>query len=123
MLTSFCVIGIYVDDIDKAVEFYCEKLGFKELQRYNDNCIVRLENDGPTVVLEKVDNPNISKYPSYAQVILGIETDNIEEKAKELREKGVEFLQVVPQPFVAGLYMNMKDPAGNVLDLLQFRES
>jgi lactoylglutathione lyase len=117
------VIGIYVDDIDKAVEFYCEKLGFKELQRYNNNCIVRLENDGPTVVLEKVDNPNISKYPNYSQVVLGIETDNIEEKSKELREEGVEFLQDGPQKFVAGLFMNMKDPAGNVLDLLQFSES
>ena len=121
-MAGFCVIGIYVDDIDKAVEFYCEKLGFKELQRYNDDCIVRLENDGPTVVLEKVENPNMSTYPNYAQVILGIETNDIEAKAKELRERGVEFLQDSPQPFVAGLFMNMKDPAGNVLDLLQFRE-
>jgi len=121
-LAGFCVIGIYVDDIDKAVEFYCERLGFKELQRYNNDCIVRLENDGPTVILEKVDNPNMSTYPNYAQVILGIETNNIEAKAKELRERGVEFLQDGPQPFVAGLFMNMKDPAGNVLDLLQFRE-
>lgn len=122
-MTSFCVIGIYVDDIDKAVDFYCEKLGFKELQRYNNDCIVRLENDGPTVVLEKVDNPNMSVYPNYSQVVLGIETKDIETTAKELREKGVEFLQDGPQPFVAGLYMNMKDPAGNLLDLLQFRES
>lgn len=122
-MAGFCVIGIYVDDIDKAVEFYCEKLGFKELQRYNDDCIVRLENDGPTVVLEKVENPNMSTYPNYAQVILGIETNDIEAKAKELRERGVEFLQDSPQPFVAGLFMNMKDPAGNVLDLLQFREN
>jgi len=112
-----------VDDIDKAVEFYCEKLGFKELQRYNNDCFVRLENDGPTVVLEKVENPNMSTYPNYAQVILGIETKDIEAKVKELREKGVEFLQDSPLPFVAGLYMNMKDPAGNVLDLLQFREN
>ena len=112
-----------MDDIDKAVEFYCEKLGFKELQRYNNDCIVRLENGGPTVVLEKVDNPNMSEYPNYAQVVLGIETKDIEAKAKELREKSVEFLQDGPQPFVAGLFMNMKDPAGNILDLLQFRES
>ena len=47
MLTSVCVIGIYVDDMDKAVEFYCERLGFKEAERYEDGCIVRLENEGP----------------------------------------------------------------------------
>ncbi len=112
-----------MDDIDKAVEFYCEKLGFKELQRYNNDCIVRLENDGPTVILEKVENPNRSTFPNYAQVILGIETNDIEAKARELRERGVEFLQDSPQPFVAGRFMNMKDPAGNILDLLQFHES
>ena len=119
-MTSVCVIGIYVDDIDKAVEFYCEKLGFKEAQRYNDGCIVRLENDGPPVILEKVEKSNITQYPGKSQIVLGIETDNIEDTAREMRGKGVEFLHESPQPFVAGFVMAMRDPAGNVLELLQF---
>ncbi|MFW9908242.1 MAG: VOC family protein [Candidatus Thorarchaeota archaeon] len=119
-MTSVCVIGIYVDNIDRAVEFYCGKLGFKEAQRYNDGCIVRLENDGPPVILEKVEKPNKTQYPGKSQIVLGIETDNIEKAAKEMRSKGVEFLQESPQAFVAGFVMAMKDPSGNVLELLQF---
>jgi len=119
-MTSVCVIGIYVDDIDKAVEFYCEKLGFKEAQRYDDGCIVRLENDGPPVILEKVEKRNNIEYPGKSQIVLGIETDDIEKAAKEMRDKGVEFLHKNPQAFVAGFAMAMRDPSGNVLELLQF---
>jgi lactoylglutathione lyase len=119
-LTSVCVIGIYVDDMDKAVEFYCGKLGFKEAQRYDDGCIVRLENDGPPVILEKVEKSNNIGYPGKSQIVLGIETDNIEDAAREMRGKGVEFLHESPQPFVAGFVMAMRDSAGNVLELLQF---
>ena len=121
-MASFSVIGIYVDDIDKAVDFYCEKLGFKETQRYNDDCIVQLENNGPTVILEKTDNPSPVKYPGDSQVVLCVATDNIKETSKKLKAQGVEFLQEEPQEFVAGLFMVMKDPAGNFLELIQFKE-
>ena len=121
-LASVCVIGIYVDDMDKAVEFYCEKLGFKEAERYDDGCIVRLENEGPPVILEKVEKASKIQYPGFSQVVLGIETDDIEKTSEELRSKDVEFLHDKPQAFVAGHVMAMRDPSGNVLELLQFKE-
>ncbi|MFX1368906.1 MAG: VOC family protein [Promethearchaeota archaeon] len=121
-MTSVCVIGIYVDDIEKAVEFYCEKLGFKEVQRYDNDCIVRLENEGPPVILEKVDEPSSAKFPGHSQIVLGIETDDIDAKYQELKAKGVEFAQDEPEVFVAGRFAAMRDPAGNYLELIQFRE-
>ena len=121
-MTSVCVIGIYVDDMDKAVEFYCKKLGFKEAERYDDGCIVRLENNGPPVILEKVEKAAKIEYPGSSQVVLGVETDNIEKTSKELKERGVEFLHDEPQAFVAGHVMAMRDPSGNVLELLQFNK-
>lgn len=121
-MTSFSVIGIYVDDIDKAVDFYCNKLGFEEVNRYNNDCIVQLKNDGPTVILEKVDKPNPASYPKDSQVVLCIATEDIKETSKKLMSQGVEFLQKEPEEFVAGLFMVMKDPAGNTLELLQFEE-
>ncbi len=121
-MTSVCVIGIYVDDIEKAVEFYCEKLGFKEVQRYDNDCIVRLENEGPPVILEKVDKPSSAKFPGHSQIVLGIETDDIDAKYQELKAKGVEFVQDEPEVFVAGRFAAMRDPAGNYLELIQFRE-
>ena len=121
-MTSVCVIGIYVDDMDKAVEFYCDKLGFKEAQRYDDGCIVRLENEGPPVILEKVDKTTKIEYPGYSQIVLGVETNNIEQTSEDLKKKGVELLHDKPQPFVAGFVMAMRDPSGNVLELLQFHK-
>ncbi len=120
-MTSFSVIGIYVDDIDKAKEFYCDALGFEVENTYNDGCIIQLKNDGPTVILEKVDKPANVVYPGGSQVVLCVATDNIEKTAKEFREKGINFVHDEPQPFVAGRFMAMKDPAGNVLELLQFK--
>lgn len=121
-MVSVCVIGIYVDNMDKAVEFYCKMLGFKEAERYDDGCIVRLENEGPPVILEKVKKAGRIDNPGVSQVVLGIETDNIEQTSEKLREKGVEFLHNKPQIFVAGLVMAMRDPSGNVLELLQFNK-
>lgn len=122
IMASVCVIGIYVHDMDKAVQFYCDMLGFKEAARYDDGCIVRLENDGPPVILEKVGKVGKIEYPGVSQVVLGIETDNIGRSSDELREKGVEFLHEKPQAFVAGRMMAMRDPSGNVLELLQFHQ-
>ena len=121
-MTSFSVIGIYVDDIDKAKEFYCDALGFEVENTYNDGCIIQLKSDGPTVILEKVDKPANVVYPGGSQVVLCVATDNIEKTSKEYKKKGVDFLHDAPQPFVAGLVMAMKDPAGNVLELLQFNK-
>jgi predicted enzyme related to lactoylglutathione lyase len=108
--------------MDKAVEFYCEKLGFKEAQRYDDGCIVRLENEGPPVILEKIESSTRVEYPGHAQIVVGIETDDIEKTSEKLKAKGVEFLHNKPQPFVAGFVMAMRDPSGNVLELLQFHK-
>ncbi len=120
-MTSFSVIGIYVDDIDKAKEFYCDTLGFEVENTYDDGCIIQLKSEGPTVILEKVDKPANPVYPGGSQVVLCVATDNIEKRFKELKAKGVNFLSDGPQPFPAGRFMAMKDPAGNTLELLEFK--
>lgn len=120
-MTKFSVIGIYVDDIDKAKEFYCDTLGFEVENTYDDGCIVQLRSEGPTVILEKVDKAATTVYPSGSQVVLCVATDNIEKTSEEFRAKGVNFLHEGPQPFVAGRFMAMKDPAGNTLELLEFK--
>ncbi|MFW9845924.1 MAG: VOC family protein [Candidatus Thorarchaeota archaeon] len=114
-----CVIGVYVDDMDKALDFYCSKLDFKVKQKYDD-CLIQLENEGPTLILETVDRPSNAEYPGTAQVALGIETDNVEETAKKLRDLGADVIHDAPQKFPAGIFMAVRDPAGNLIELLQF---
>ncbi len=120
-MTSFSVIGIYVDDIEKAKDIYCNTLGFEVENTYDDGCIIQLKSDGPTVILETVEKPANTVYPDGSQVVLCVATDNIEKTSKEFRDKGVNFLHDGPQPFAAGRFMAMKDPAGNILELLEFR--
>ena len=120
-MKNFAVIGIYVDDIEKAKEFYFDALGFEIENTYNDGCILQMKSEGPTVIVELVDKPSNAVYPGGSQVVLCVATDNIEKTSKEFREKGVNFIHDEPQPFVAGRFMAMKDPAGNTLELLEFK--
>jgi lactoylglutathione lyase len=55
-MTNFAVIGIYVDDIDKAKEFYCDILSFEIENSYNDGCILQMKSEGPKVIVEQTDN-------------------------------------------------------------------
>lgn len=121
-MTNFAVIGNYVDNIDKAKKFYCDTLGFDVENSYNDGYILQLKSEGPTIVLEQTDKPSNTLYPEESQVVLCVATDNIEKTSKEFREKGVNFYHEEPQPFEAGRFMAMKDPAGNILELLEFRK-
>ncbi|MGY5858809.1 MAG: VOC family protein [Candidatus Thorarchaeota archaeon] len=121
-MTNFAVIGIYVDDIEKAKQFYCDALGFEIENSYNDGCILQMKSEGPTVIVELADKPSNAVYPGGSQVVLCVATDNIEKTSEEFRKKGVNFLHDGPQPFVAGRFMAMKDPAGNTLELLEFKK-
>ena len=120
VVKSFAVIGIYVDDIDKAKEFYCDILGFEVERTYEDGCILQLKSEGPTVIIEKADRPSHAVYPGGSQVVLCIDTDDIEKTSREFKREGVDLIHEEPQPFVAGQFMAMRDPAGNVLELIQF---
>lgn len=121
-MTNVGVIGIYVDDIKKAVQFYCDQLGFKIQNHYDAGCIVILENDGPTLILEQVEQKTEKKVPGSSQIVICIATNDIITKSKELKELGVEFLFDEPKPFTVGKYMIMNDPAGNIVELLEFAE-
>ncbi|MFX0169627.1 MAG: VOC family protein [Candidatus Hodarchaeota archaeon] len=120
-MVSVCVIGVYVHDMDQALDFYCNLLGFKIRHTYDNNCLVHLENDGPALILEKTENPSSTKYPQDSQIALGIETKNLEETYRKLTAKGVRFLQDTPQRFPAGLFMTIQDPSGNIIEFLEFQ--
>jgi len=118
-MTKIRVIGVYVSNMDKALDFYCNKLGFEVEHRYDD-CLVHLKNEGPPLILEEVKESNKLKYPGATQVVLCIEAENLEKEAARLKGLDVEFVHDHPQRFPAGTYMSMRDPAGNVIELLQF---
>jgi catechol 2,3-dioxygenase-like lactoylglutathione lyase family enzyme len=121
-MPNICVIQFNVSDMDAAIRFYCNKLGFevKSKDYYPD--IVLLDHDGPSVLLYKVDKPFKIDYPNAAQTLVNIQVDDLRKVMADLKAKGVEFIHSEPQPCQAGIYAAaaLRDPAGNVMELLEF---
>ncbi|NQU05819.1 MAG: VOC family protein [Calditrichaeota bacterium] len=117
MKQEICVLAVYVHSIEEAKKYYCDVLGFEIAQEY-DECIIRLKNEGVTLLLELIGGG----YPPHPCVVPALETDNIVSEIQLLKSKGVEFIFDEPQEFPAGIYTAFKDSSGNIIELLEFRK-
>ncbi|GIP05129.1 Catechol 2,3-dioxygenase [Paenibacillus sp. cl141a] len=120
-MPNLCVLSINVSDIQQAKQFYCDILGF-EISRVYDDQIVSLKHEGMSLVLQKCDRPTNTEYPHEAQVIIGIETPDVNEAIANYKSKGVDVIFDTPKPCPPGLYSAIRDPFGNVIELLEFTE-
>jgi predicted enzyme related to lactoylglutathione lyase len=117
--------GIGVDDFEKAKDFYGETLGlrFTVLDEENGLMTLHLAGDRDTLLYE---SPSFS--PA-GYTVLNFEVDDIDAAVDELSSRGVKFEQYDEMtqdekgvmreggPLIAWF----KDPAGNVLSVLQNR--
>jgi catechol 2,3-dioxygenase-like lactoylglutathione lyase family enzyme len=117
--------GFAVDDLQKAQEFYGETLGLKTTVLDEENGLMSLElaGDRPTVVYLKPD------FTPATYTILNFPVDDIDEAVDGLAARGVRFerydafeqddkgISRGDGPYIAWF----KDPAGNVLSVLQDR--
>jgi len=120
-MPKVCVIQINVCDMDKAIDFYCKKIGFEIHSKKYYPDIVDLVNEGIPLILYKVAKPISIDYPKVAQTLINIQTDDLEVSLKDLKSKGVELIHETPQDCPVGVYAAFKDPFGNVHELLEFR--
>ena len=114
--------GFAVDDMDKAREFYGETLGLKTSTEHG-LMTLHLAGDRPTLVYPKPDHTPAD------YTILNFPVEDIDEAVDELGKRGVQFERydgfgqdekgIFRQegPYIAWF----KDPAGNVLSVLQER--
>jgi catechol 2,3-dioxygenase-like lactoylglutathione lyase family enzyme len=112
--------GLAVDDMDKAREFYGSTLGLRTSEEYGLMWL-HLAGGRDTLVYQQSD-PTPASY-----TILNFEVDDIDKAVDELAAKGVRFARFdnIEQddkgifreegPYIAWF----KDPAGNVLSVLQ----
>ncbi|UNK17481.1 VOC family protein [Paenibacillus sp. N3/727] len=122
-MQSICVISINVTDMKEAIFFYCDILGFEISKVYDDECIVGLKHEAVPVILNKVDNVTAVDYPREAQVVLGIQTQDLKASIADFQAKGIEVIFDTPQFCPPGTYSAIKDPFGNVIELLEFQET
>jgi catechol 2,3-dioxygenase-like lactoylglutathione lyase family enzyme len=117
--------GFAVDDLEKAREFYGEVLGLNTsmLDEEHGLMLLHLAGDRDTLVYHQPDSTPAS------YTILNFSVDDIEEAVEGLAVRGVGFerydgfeqddkgIARGPGPFIVWF----KDPAGNVLSVLQER--
>ena len=116
------VVQINVHDMDRAIEFY-ELLGFAVASREHYPQIVKLAHDdtnGFTFLLYRVERRATIDYPSEAQTLINVATDNLAAALERLRSNGVDVIHDTPEDCPVGIYAAVRDPSGNVLELIEY---
>lgn len=119
-MPKISAISIYVHDIKQAEAFYRDMLGFTVAGRPAP-FLVELEHDGIPLVLCAAERPTSAQYSKDSATVLGIATDDVVKQASALRAKGATVLFDEPQEFPVGQFNAVRDPSGNVVELLEFR--
>ena len=122
-------IALVVDDYDKAIEFYTQKLNFgliedtplSEIKRW---VLVRPKNSKEcALLLAKAANEEQAQAignQTGGRVFLFLSTDNFERDYNGMKEKAVEFVRE-PSHESYGTVAVFKDLYGNLWDLIEYK--
>ena len=110
------VVTLPVDDIDRAVDFYTNKLGWEktmDVPMGENNRWVTVQPQGgqASLTLSKYDGPGASKPGGMSGVIL--EVDDVYKAQDQLKKAGIEFTEPARTEAWGGFAM-FKDSEGNV---------
>lgn len=124
MINRMNTTSVWVDDGDKAYDFYANKLGFKVLrdQKMGDSgrFLMVVPQGGGTTLMVLTPMPGVDAQVGVQTPIVW-ETDDIQATYEDLNAKGVEFPQAPTQQFWGGFEATFKDSAGNLFKLLQMK--
>lgn len=118
-MPSLSALTILVTDLDAAQKFYCGLLGFGIEATYGPE-LIKLKHDGCAILLCRCERASRPAYPLAAQVALGLAVDDVDAELKRLRTAKADLVFDSVQEFPAGRFIAVRDPAGNVVELLQY---
>jgi lactoylglutathione lyase len=118
-MTRIASITIYVTDLEAAITFYSTVLGFELDERMGD-AVATLKHDGPAVVLSKATTARSLDYPNESGVVVGLPVTDLDARLAALKSKKVKLVTPDPEPFPMGRFVALRDPSGNVVELLEF---
>jgi len=123
MITRMNTTGVWVDNGEKAHDFYANKLGFKVMMDKklgeSGRFLMVVPQGGGTPLMVTTRMPGMADAQVGVQTPIVWETDDIQATYEELSAKGVEFPQAPTQQFWGGFEATIKDSAGNLFKLLQ----
>ncbi len=112
MINKIAYLWVPTTDMNRAVEFYKNLLGFKLLFKREDWSEFNI--GGQRLALCKVD----SLHPSRTSPGISFTAQPIEQVMQSLRAKGVTFIEEL-QVYPYGKLVHFQDPDGNVLGLYE----
>ncbi len=118
-MPSIQVLSLYVPDLPAAVSFYRDVLGFAVQAEFGPE-IVQLRHDGLALILCACATATRPAYPTAAQAVPGLGVADAAAELARLRARGADLVFDTVQPFPLGVFVAVRDPGGNVLELLQF---
>ena len=100
-----CTVTIHVSDINKAIQFYSEVLGFELINNYG-NHYAELQAPGLLIGLHPSDN----RVQVGNNMSIGIAVRNMNNYAEKLKKKGIEISVFKDGPITI---ISFSDPDGN----------
>jgi catechol 2,3-dioxygenase-like lactoylglutathione lyase family enzyme len=117
-----------VDDVDAAIEFYCEHLGFEEQMHPDPAFAMLTRGDLRLVVVSPIGPdhrgggsrpmPDGTKQQPGGWNRFMLEVSDLENTVRELREQGVHFRNEIVTG-VGSKQIMVDDPSGNPVELFQ----
>jgi len=115
-LTGLIWAGLSVQDLERAVEFYQDVVGFR-LRRSSAGWAVF--DAGGGAMFELVPGGKMSLAPKTAEqqaVVVGFGVDDLPGRIQELQARGVNFIGEM-EAYKSSRWIKLVDPEGNVLEL------
>ena len=109
---KFDAVFYYVNDLEKSIAFYHDKLGFPLISR---DYVARFNVDG--VLFELVPHASGAVVAASGNARLSLGTDDIRQTVSQLQARGVKTSEVKQE--TGGLLAFFHDPDGNELCLWQ----
>ncbi len=113
MQSRFDAIFDYVSDLDRAIEFYTDVLGFKLVSR---DFVARFDVDG--VLFELVPTDDKSKLSGKGNARLCLRVEDLQGALGQLHAKGIATSGAQPKP--GGILAWFHDPDGNEICLWEY---
>ena len=119
-------VKIKVTDMDAAMTFYGDVLGFEILSDAYYPEYVILKSDVLPLILERADHRVEAEYPEVTQTKLTLQSYDLRSTMEQLKQKGVTFLVDPPTPYgrnsagvPLGLSTRFRDPFGHEFSMVE----
>lgn len=107
-----------VVDLAAAIPFYRDLLGFEVVDDSHLPDLAVLENGAVELTLRRAERAAEIDYPDEAETHVNLEIEDVAETLEAVRAAGVTLLGEVPEQSQIGPFLVVRDPAGNLLHLM-----